>query len=96
MYIHSLSPIRLTQIKFTQEKLKHSFDLYNESNTRNGSEDFILIKRADSSDIQQEINKTYISKTSEISNDSATKDQSHTTKYINDSTGQMIGKKRQK
>ena len=46
--------------------------------------------------MQQEINKTYISKTSEISNDSATKDQSHNTKYSNNSSGQMIEKKKDK
>ena len=47
-------------------------------NTRNGSEDVFLMEEADSSGIEQKINKTRISTTSEINNN-AIKDHTHTT-----------------
>ena len=64
------------------------------SNTRNGSEDLILIKETDSSGIQQKINETHVTTKSEINNDNATKHYSHTTKYCNNSTEQYNNEKK--
>ena len=74
--------------------MKHSFDLPNESNTDNGSDDVILMK-VDSSDIQQKINKTRVSTTNEINNNNAAKDHSHTTKYSNNRTKQYNNEKKE-
>ena len=71
---------------YHQENAKHSFDLSNGSNTRNGLEDTILMKELGSPSIQQKINKTHVSTTSEINNDNATRDHSNTTTYSNNST----------
>ena len=51
-------------------------------------EDVISMRETNSSGIQMKINKPRISRTSEINNDNATKDNSHTTKYSNNSAEQ--------
>ena len=68
--------------------MKHSFGLSNGSNSRNGSENVILMEEVDSSDIQQKIQKTCFSTTCEKNNYNAIKDHSYTTKHSNNSTEQ--------
>lgn len=53
------------------------------------------MKERVSSGIQQKANKTRVSKTSEISNDNATKVHSHTIKYNNNSTEQYNNGKKE-
>ena len=69
--------------------MKHSFDLSNESNIHNGSEDAILMKEAGSSGIQQKINKTRVSTTIEINYDIAKK-------YSNNGIKQYNNEKKEK
>ena len=78
---------------YHQENEIHNFDLSNESNTRDGSDDVILMKKKESSDRQQKVKYTRFSLASEMYNDNATKDPNHTTEYSINSMEQYISEK---